>query len=130
MNRKTSIHQRFAAIAEPPASQTNQTTSAWYDIEALAILKRPAPTGGSALEFQAKERELMSLFARLTANESRMLHRRLTVPQRDDALAGAFERLVADRRGRLLAFVADARRREALQAAPRLHDESGANSNT
>jgi hypothetical protein len=86
-------------------------SAAWFEAEALAILTRTAPAGCSAAEFAVKEQELTALFTRLSVSESRELHQRLRVPFPDDALAIAFGRLVADRRGRLLAFVGDARRR-------------------
>ncbi|HEY4182338.1 MAG TPA: hypothetical protein VGM90_36145 [Kofleriaceae bacterium] len=88
-------------------------SATWFEAEALAILTRAAPVGRSAAEFGTKERELTALFARLSVSESRELHQRLRVPLPDDTLAIAFGRFVADRRGRLLDFVGDARRRHA-----------------
>jgi O-methyltransferase involved in polyketide biosynthesis len=49
----------------------------------------------------------------LTVLEARALHARLSNPASDDPLAKAFKRLTADRRARLINFLADARRREA-----------------
>lgn len=67
--------------------------------------------------YQRLEHELGAQLATLTVLQSRALHRRLANPGPGDALASAFQRLIPPRRGRLLAFLADARRREALALA-------------
>ncbi|CAN5815953.1 hypothetical protein BH11MYX2_BH11MYX2_03270 [soil metagenome] len=87
-------------------------SATWFEAEAVAILARP-------VAFQAKEQELTALFARLDVPESRALYERLRVPRPDDALAIAFNRLVADRRRRVLAFVGDTRRRRSIPGAMR-----------
>jgi hypothetical protein len=53
----------------------------------------------------------------LTIADARELHRRFSNAATDDALATSFKRLIGERRARLLAFLADARRRNAIQAA-------------
>lgn len=67
--------------------------------------------------YQRLEHELGAQFATLTVLQSRALHRRLGNPNPSDALAIGFQRLIPARKGRLLAFLADARRREALALA-------------
>lgn len=63
-----------------------------------------------------KERELVDIFRCLTVVESAALHRRLSNPSPNDELATTFGRLLTVRRTRLLAFLADARRRAARLA--------------
>jgi hypothetical protein len=67
--------------------------------------------------FQRKERALVQLFAELSVSDARVLHRRLTLPIDGDPLACRFARLISERRARLIAFLADARRREAITVA-------------
>jgi hypothetical protein len=84
----------------------------------LAALDAPALPGEQiAMAFKRKESVIRALFAQLDVHESRALHRRLELALPDDPIAGRFGRLVSDRRARLMAFLADARRRMALQAA-------------
>jgi hypothetical protein len=64
--------------------------------------------------FARKEAELRTVFAALSVMESRALHARLANPRSGDSLVAAFMRMTADRRARLINFLADARRREAL----------------
>jgi len=61
-----------------------------------------------------KEREIGSFLATLSAIESWALHKRLSTGVADDPLVAVFQRLVPERRRRLLGFVADARRRAAI----------------
>jgi hypothetical protein len=84
---------------------------------AAVIDALPLPGEQLAAAFRRKELTLGDLFARLSVVEARELHRRFTRSVADDALAVRFNRLVSERRARLLAFLADARRREALQQA-------------
>jgi hypothetical protein len=89
-----------------------------YDETLLAILEAPLRQGEPAfVGFQRKEVELRDAFARLPLLEARELHARLAKCRPDDALAARFAHLVADRRSRLLAFLADARRRAARAMA-------------
>jgi hypothetical protein len=92
--------------------------------EIYAVLAEPAFPGEQlAFAFKRKEQRLGDLFAKLNVADSRELSRRLALLIADDSLAAMFGRLVADRRARLVAFLADARRREALQ---RGRQQSGA----
>jgi len=81
-----------------------------------------APRAGETTElaFRRKEHELGDLFPTLSVIESRTLHRRLSNESASDTVAKAFGRMVADRRARLLAFLADVRRREAIASARRV----------
>jgi hypothetical protein len=67
--------------------------------------------------FARKECELTALFGSLTPLQARTLHRRLANPRTDDSVATLFARLVAERRTRLLVFLAGARRRAAIREA-------------
>lgn len=79
----------------------------------LGALTRPlAPGEGHQLGNANRERELRELFASLDALQSHHLGRRLDLDRPSDALAQAFRRLIVDRRARLRAFIADARRRQ------------------
>ena len=81
----------------------------------MTILEAPLLPGETAyVGFARKENELRAALATLSVLESRALHARLSNPRSGDALATAFSRLTADRRARLVHFLADARRREAL----------------
>lgn len=86
------------------------------DHQLLTILHaRPEP--GETLDhaFRRKELAIAGVFEALSIAASREMHRRLSNPRPGDALATRFALLVVERRGRLLAFLADARRREALR---------------
>lgn len=86
----------------------------------LAALDTPTLPGEQiAIAFQRKEIVVRTLFAQLDIRESIALHRRLVLMLPDDPIAARFGRLVSERRARLLAFLADARRRAALQAQRR-----------
>ncbi|CAN5901647.1 hypothetical protein BH11MYX2_BH11MYX2_26720 [soil metagenome] len=81
----------------------------------LAIIDAPLAPGATAmLGFQRKERELIAALNMLTVAESRALQSRLANPKEGDELSNKFARLTIERRARVLAFLADARRREAL----------------
>lgn len=82
--------------------------------EIAAAFDAPALPGEPCeRSFQRKELALADLFDRLSLADSRELHRRLTLGLSNDPIAQRFARLVAPRRGRLLTFVANARRRQA-----------------
>jgi hypothetical protein len=86
------------------------------EAEILAVLaEAPMPGERLAFAFKHKEQRLGALFARLSVVDSRELHRRCTLALPGDELAASFRRLVPDRQARLLAFVADVRRRQAMQ---------------
>jgi hypothetical protein len=74
------------------------------------------PLAGETIEiaYRRVERELGELFAKLTPPQARALKLRLEQLREGDILATRFNRLVVQRRVRLLAFLGDARRREAL----------------
>lgn len=86
----------------------------------IAILDEPLdPNETAFLGFRRKEQELAMVFATLTIVESRHMHTRLANPRANDTLATKFARLTHERRARLINFIADARRRQALAAACR-----------
>lgn len=88
------------------------------ETEILSVMdRRPEPGERLEFAFRRKELELMAVFDRLTLADSHELHRRLTLMLADDPIARVFARLVPDRRQRLVAFLRDARRREAVRAA-------------
>jgi hypothetical protein len=81
-----------------------------------AILEAPLQVGETThFGFARKEAELVAAFAKLSVLESRALHARLSNPRSGDQLAAAFLRMTYERRARLINFLADARRREALK---------------
>lgn len=67
--------------------------------------------------FDRKEAELRAVFCALRPLEAAALRKRLAEGRPDDKLADEFSRFATERRMRLLAVLADARRREALQSA-------------
>ena len=115
-------------VHDPDADQSTRTTLAMtgvraqhaevsaQTVEAIArILARGQAVGDTIAEhYRRKEHELGAVFATLSIAESRALHRRLAIAATGDELAAAFLRLTADRRVRLLAFLADVRRRAAV----------------
>jgi hypothetical protein len=117
-----------AVVCAPPpgSSRRSEPPGAWgpealpgvaaaTEQAMLAILAHGLIPGETiALAYQRKERQLRALFAALPVIEARALHRRLSLRHAGDPLAAAFARLLESRRGRLLDFLADARRREAL----------------
>ncbi len=82
--------------------------------EILAVLDSAVDGETIAMTYQRREHELRGVFARLTVAESRGLQRRLSIPAPGDVLAARFNGMIAERCQRLLAFLGDARRREAL----------------
>ena len=77
------------------------------------------PRMGETIEvaFRRKEHALVCAFALLVPLEARALHRRFSQPVTGDPLAASFARLTADRRARLLSYLEDTRRRQAVVAA-------------
>ncbi len=104
-----------AAAQRAPRTTVIERVSPAAEHALLAILDA-SPQRGETLHvaYGRKERELGTAFAKLAVSEARALLRRLSTPRADDALAVRFGRLVPDRRQRLLAFLGDARRRDAL----------------
>jgi len=104
-------------IAIRPPTAVVPTTA---DGTLIAVLDSPLGTTENAfIGFARKEHEMSVLFASLSVLECRLLHKRLANPQHGDELANKFARLTHERRGRLLDFLADARRREAIAASTR-----------
>jgi len=102
-----------AAVAPPPPEPPRVP-----DAELLSILEAPpAYTDTIEYAFFAKERALRDVFAALSVDAARVLHARLSSPRAGDEVATAFARMVPERRTRLLAFLAEARRRAAIAAS-------------
>ncbi|MEO8553249.1 MAG: hypothetical protein ABI678_24920 [Kofleriaceae bacterium] len=87
------------------------------DSRLLELLEPRAPRDGAHLAFTILEQELTELFAELTLDAARALHHRLRLPAADDRVAALFGRLAPFRRERLVAYLADARRRQVRAAA-------------
>jgi len=104
-------------VERAPAREVG-TLDAAIERELLQILRAPA-SGTVRQAFHDKEHALGAVFARLPLQEARVLYHRLANPADGDVLAEAFARLVFERRVRLLAFLADARRRAAIDQARR-----------
>jgi len=97
---------RAAVVAVPAAIEDR----------ARAILGAPAAPGETiAATYARKERELCAVFAELRPAEALVLHRRLVARAPGDALAIELARLAPERRTRLVAFVGDARLRDAVR---------------
>jgi hypothetical protein len=108
----------FAAPARPARRASAPPTAS--DASLIAIIEAPLQSGETAsCGFARKEAELREAFAALSILESRALHSRLWNPRSGDRLAAAFMRMTAERRARLINFLADARRREALRSSGR-----------
>jgi len=75
--------------------------------------------------FQRKEQRLLGLFAGMTSIDASAMHRRLANPKPGDAIAERFSRFDVGRRDRLLMFLRDARRREAIAIARRTSRAAG-----
>jgi hypothetical protein len=85
------------------------------DAALIAILEAPLHDGETAYAgFARKEEELRAAFAALGALEARSLQARLETPRSGDRFAAAFSRMTIERRARLINFLGNARRREAL----------------
>lgn len=86
------------------------------EAQVLGLLEAPLRPGEPASQgFARKEHELRELFKAMPAIECSVLQKRLRVADQRDRLVIAFGLLVGDRRNRLVAVLADARRREALR---------------
>ena len=106
-----------APIVAPVAPLTAPLAPLAVDDQIFAILDEPAPEGVTASHaYREKEHALAAYFTTLSVADARAQHRRLTIPSPDDALAVRFSRLVVERQARLVAVLADARRREAIFA--------------
>ena len=106
----TAMHRAPHAVALAPENERAITT----------LLDEPVAIGETIeAHSRSKERRLGELFARLSVIEARVLHKRLSMPEPGDPIAARFSRMITERRNRLLVFLADARRREAIHAARR-----------
>ena len=102
-------------VAQPATLHTRTTHASTNDAACISILDAPLLPGETArIGFLRKEAELRAAFTQLPTAAQRALHARLANPAPGDQLAERFARLTLDRRTRLLTFLADARRREAL----------------
>ena len=102
----------------PAILRTPTTMASTIDAALLGILQAPLALGATARDgFLRKEAELRAAFAALPVATQRAVHARLSNPRAGDELAAKFHQLTAERTTRLLNFLADARRREALAAA-------------
>lgn len=93
----------------PEVTETLPVESILLEILALA----PEPGETIEVAYRRKEHALADVLARLSRDDAALLHRRLLDPQADDVLAQRFQRLVVERRTRLLAILADVPRRRA-----------------
>lgn len=104
---------RARAVDAPPPEPG--TTRVRLEAEIIEELDRvPADGERLAAAFARKEHALGTLFAQLSVDEARALHRRLELGSATDPISQRFARLVVDRQRRLLAFLGDARRRHAV----------------
>jgi hypothetical protein len=114
-SRGSNPERRRGREPASPKPVARPTWSASTDVALLAILEAPLhPNETAAVGFARKEAELRHVLASLSVLESRALHARLSCPKDGDQLPKAFTRMTAERRARLINFIADARRREAL----------------
>jgi len=116
-------------LVEPiaaPAAEIS-TSDSEHDAEIIRLLSTPALPGESAELFHRRKEQLLgALFATLSIAEADALHHRLASPRVGDSVAAQFGRLAFERRERLLAFLADARRRETIALARRPRLAAGA----
>lgn len=110
----SAMHQRFQTISSQTSPRPEERGATWFEAELIALLMRPVPPGQARERHALKEREIGELLGRLSVLEARALHKRLTCRVAGDEVVVAFDRLVVERRARLITFLEDARRREAL----------------
>jgi hypothetical protein len=106
--------------AVPAATPTHSAIPESGERALLAIFES-TPHLGETIDAhnRRKECELGEVFAKFSVIEARAFHKRLSNPGTGDPIATCFSRMIAERRHRLLCFLADARRREAIHAARR-----------
>ncbi|MFT3698128.1 MAG: hypothetical protein QM831_33615 [Kofleriaceae bacterium] len=102
---------RLRLVVAPAVRPAFVTVALEQDI--LSELDRPQAGERFAVWFQRKEYAIGTLFAQLSVEDARVLHKRLAVPVAGDPIAERFAKLVVERQRRLLAFLGDARRRNA-----------------
>jgi hypothetical protein len=119
------LSRRVAAIDsiwEPPADATLAPAVPEpviaFEEELIDVIVRPLVPGETAfVGHRRREAEILAVLDQLTELEAHFLHRRLANPRPGDRVAAALARLTSDRRGRVIAYVADTRRRNAQRAA-------------
>ncbi|HEY0255483.1 MAG TPA: DUF4157 domain-containing protein, partial [Kofleriaceae bacterium] len=145
MRSRLAAAQNALATHERAAGTFTAAPTGWtptpQDGEILTALAAPI-TGPIAAAFDSREAATLAVFAELTPAEARALHKRLAIGQdrharyRDDLqdadarirttaeqskisdpVVEAFAKLAAERRSKLLAFLADTRRRTAQRNA-------------
>lgn len=127
--RRTDLTNRAASLASTPHHPIWEPTTvsapgrleilipALIEASIIATLTRALRPDETHQTGNAnREAELRDLFDTLDPLQAREVLRRLDVNRSDDPLARAFGRLVIERRSRLRAFLADARRRQVLRA--------------
>lgn len=102
------------AVQQPPRRSPFELTPERTAALAAAFSITVAAGETHAQAFARGERAIGALFVELTVAEAYGLHKRLVANHPADPLAVAFCRLIAERRARLLAVLADARRRAAV----------------
>lgn len=113
-------HRALARSKPTPTAAASLRTAAAIDAELIAILDTPLLLDETALVgYARKEAAMLQILASLTVAESRALHARLVVAKPGDPLVDKLARFTTERRTRLIHFLADARRREAIAAARR-----------
>ena len=117
------LKETNSTIWEPPAFSAVPASAAPVVIpierEIIELLERPIDSSEThRAGHDRKECELIALLDTLTAVEALAVARRLANGRAGDALVAAFHlRLSADRRGRVVAFVTNTRRRIAVRTA-------------
>jgi hypothetical protein len=92
-----------------------ESVSHEIETKIVAVLRRPRNVNESHAEYGTnREAELCAVLAELDVTRAFHLRRRLETARADDLLSSSFQRLVVDRRQRLLRFLGDARRRSVL----------------
>jgi hypothetical protein len=84
------------------------------EAEIVAIVSAPL-TGGATVGYAQKEALLRDVLEELSHAESRTLALRIRQGSPEDPLTPPFQRWTAERRARIVAFLEDSRRREALR---------------
>lgn len=79
--------------------------------EIIAIITTEVEHGQALAGFHEKEKQLLRIFQSLSPADALTLKQRLKIARADDPLTIAFNRLVVERRDRLLEFLSDPARR-------------------
>lgn len=110
-------------VDHPESDRAHAFKPVALEREILAVFETErAGRDSRELAFNRKEYALGGLFAQQLPAESLALEERLRAAITGDAIAGHFRRLVGARQARLLASLADSRKRHPMQrTAPREH---------